>query len=144
MALSVGVSHGKLTPSLVWRPWVFHKWGCNVFSLSRDLTRPPHFEVMRIYGWELPALCHHPEKFGDHTHCDTGDAMFLICHVISRDHMFTGLYKVMSGSPVRPVTILACLLQVEIFHMTLLNLVISFHFISLTLFSVGLTNSYSS
>ena len=132
MALSVGVSHSKLTPSLVWCPWVFHKWGYNVFNLSRDLTRPPHFEVMRIYGWELLALCHHPDKFGDHRHCDTGDAMFLMCHVISCDHMFTGLYKVMSGSPVRPVIILACLLQVEIFShdLTKPRDFISFHFIN--------------
>ena len=30
------------------------------------------------------------DKFGDHRHCDDG-GMFLICHVISCDHMFKRL-----------------------------------------------------
>ena len=29
---------------------------------------------------------HHPEKFGDHKHCDNG-YMFLICHMILQDHV---------------------------------------------------------
>ena len=37
---------------------------------------------MRIYGWELHAVWHHPEKFCDHRYCD---------NVISRDHMFATL-----------------------------------------------------
>ena len=44
---------------------------------------------MRIYGWELLAVCHHP-KSRDHKHCDSG-GMFLICHVSSREHILKGL-----------------------------------------------------
>ena len=29
--------------------------------------------------------CHHPDMFIDHRHCDSGDLMFLICHVTPRD-----------------------------------------------------------
>ena len=28
------------------------------------------FKVMWLYGWKLLAECHHPNKFGDHRHCD--------------------------------------------------------------------------
>ena len=48
---------------------------------------------MRIYEWELLAVCHHPEKFGDHRHCDN-EGMFSICHVALHDHMFKWLCKV--------------------------------------------------
>ena len=35
---------------------------------------------MQIYEWEFLAVRHHPNKFWDHKHCDSGDIMFLICH----------------------------------------------------------------
>ena len=33
---------------------------------------------------------YHPDKFGDHSRCESGH-MFLICHATSCDHMFRGL-----------------------------------------------------
>ena len=35
----------------------------------------------------------------DHKHCHSGDIIFLICHVSSREHIVKGLYKFMGGSP---------------------------------------------
>ena len=31
-------------------------------------------------------VCHHPTKFGGHRHCDSGDIIVLVCHVILQDH----------------------------------------------------------
>ena len=72
VALRVGASHSKSAPSLVWCPWIFYKWKCNLFYLPRGLTRPPHRGVIRIYWWGLPAVCYDPDKFGDHRYCDSG------------------------------------------------------------------------
>ena len=53
---------------------------------------------MRNYGWEFFAVCHHPDKSCDHKHCDSGNSIFLICHVTSPQNMFKGLYKFMAES----------------------------------------------
>ena len=45
---------------------------------------------MRIYGWELIAVYHHPERFGYSSHCDCGD-MFFIRHMTSWEHTSEGL-----------------------------------------------------
>ena len=50
---------------------------------------------MWLYGWELIAVCHHPERFVDNKHFNSGDLMFLISLVTSRDHMLQELYVVM-------------------------------------------------
>ena len=42
--------------------------------------------------------------FGGHRHCGSGDIMFLICHVTSRDHVFKGICDFMGKSHSRPVT----------------------------------------
>ena len=42
---------------------------------------------MGIYGWELLALCHQPDKFGDQRHYDGTDLKFSIFHVISCKRM---------------------------------------------------------
>ena len=90
MALRVGASHSKSVAYLILCPWVFCKWRCNRFNLWRDFTRPPHWGVIQISGCEFLAVCHHPDKFGDHGHRESGD-MFLICHVTKPDHMFKWL-----------------------------------------------------
>ena len=61
---------------------------------------------------ELPALCHHPDKSCDHGHYDSGDIVFLICHVTSREHMFKGLCEFVGGSPLWCVTTLSCLVAI--------------------------------
>ena len=55
--------------------------------------------VMQIFGWELLVVFHDPDTPCDHTHCDSGDIMFLICHMTSRERMFKGLCEFMDGSP---------------------------------------------
>ena len=77
VALLVGNSNGKSAPYLVWCPWVFCKCRYNRFNLWRDVTKSPHWEVMWTYGWEFLAVCHRPEKTGDHRHFESGD-IFLI------------------------------------------------------------------
>ena len=51
---------------------------------------------MQIYGWELLAVCYHPDKSCDQ-HCDSG-GMFLICHVTSREHIVKSLCEFIGGS----------------------------------------------
>ena len=97
MTLRVGPSHVKWAPWLVWCPWVFCKWRYNVFNLLHDLTRPLHWGVLQIHGWELLVLHYYPDRYGDQRHCDCGD-MFLICHVTSYDYMFNRLCEFMGGS----------------------------------------------
>ena len=53
---------------------------------------------MRIYGWKLLTVCHHPDKSCDHKYCDSGDIVFLIRHITSRELMFKGLCEFMDGS----------------------------------------------
>ena len=81
----MGASHGNSAPCPVWCLWVLWKWRYNLFNFSCDLTRPPHWGVMRIYGWELLAPYHHPDKFCDHRCSDGRDIMFLSCRVRSRE-----------------------------------------------------------
>ena len=56
---------------------------------------------MRIYRRELLAICYHPDESCEHKHCDSGDIMFSICHVTSREYMFKGLYEFIGGSTSR-------------------------------------------
>ena len=41
------------------------------------------------YGLDFFEVCHHPDKLGDHGHCESGN-MSLIYHMTSRD-MLKGL-----------------------------------------------------
>ena len=67
---------------------------------------------MPIYGWELLAVCHHPDKFGDQRHFDSGDIMNLICQLTSLDHMFKALHELMGGMPSRYAGNLSCLVAI--------------------------------
>ena len=116
MTLRLEASHGKSAFRLARSSWVFWKCRYNLLNLLRDLTWPSHWEVMRIYGWELLAASHLSEKFGGH--CGSGNRMFLICHVTSRDHMLKWLCEFVGGSPsqwisILPYLVAICLVQVE-------------------------------
>ena len=50
---------------------------------------------MRINWRDILAVCDHPDKFGDHKHCESRDIMFLICQVTSRHHMFKSYVTLM-------------------------------------------------
>ena len=67
---------------------------------------------MQIHVWELLALGHLPDKFGDDGHCDSGDITFLICYVTSREHMLKGLCESMRGSLSSKVATLPCLMAI--------------------------------
>ena len=90
--------HDKLASCLMWCPWVFCKWRYNVFKLPCDLTKPAHWGIMWIHGCELLAVCHHPDKFGGHKNCDSGDIKYLICHITSQNQVFEESCNSMSGS----------------------------------------------
>ena len=55
------------------------------------MTRPCGQRVIWLHGRKLLIVCDHPFKFGGHRYCSSGDKMFLIDHVISRDNVFQGL-----------------------------------------------------
>ena len=101
MVSMVGASHGKSAACLVWCPWVFWNRWYNLFTLSRDFTRPSHWEVMQIYGWELLIVYHHSGKLCDHRHCVSGDIMFLIYHVTSLEYMLKWLSEFIGWSLLR-------------------------------------------
>ena len=44
-------------------------------------------------------ISHHSAKFGGHRSWGSGDILFLICHVTSRDHLVTVWCDIMKGSP---------------------------------------------
>ena len=97
--LILEASNSKSEPCLPWCSWVLSKWRHNVLNLLRDHTRPAHWGVMRIYGWELLVVCHQPDNLIDYKRCDSKDIIiFLICQVTSRDHRFQGLCEFMGGS----------------------------------------------
>ena len=42
-------------------------------------------------GWQRHKLRHHPAKFSDHRHCDSGHIIsVLVCHVISEEQIIKG------------------------------------------------------
>ena len=86
MAFRIGASFCKSAPCLMWCPWTFCRWRYNTYNFTRNPTWTPPWGVMRIYGWELLAVCHHL----DHKYFDAGYIMFLIGHVTSYKHMFKG------------------------------------------------------
>ena len=65
---------------------------------------------MWLYGWELVVVCHHPDKFGDHRHCDNWDLTFLICHQTSRNHLLKWQCDFKGGSPLPYVSTVLILL----------------------------------
>ena len=56
----------------------------------RRLQGQQMFAGMWLFGWELLSICDHRGKFGGDSHCDHGDLIFLICHVLSRYHLPKG------------------------------------------------------
>ena len=80
---------------------------------------------MTTYGWELLIVCHHSAKFGGHTIAVM--AIFLICHLISEEHMIKGSFDNMGRRPSMQVTILASLVTISIVvqEMVLIRHVIS-------------------
>ena len=69
---------------------------------------------MRVYGWELLAVHHHLDTFGDHKHCGSGDGMLLISHVTSQNHVIERSCISMSGGSSFYVTTLPSLLAIGV------------------------------
>lgn len=51
-------------------------------------------------------LCYKLAKFGDYRRCDSGKIMFVICHVIPRDHVIKESHDFISKRPSRKVKIM--------------------------------------
>ena len=43
-------------------------------------------------------MYNHPATFGEHSHCDSGDLTYLICHVTLQDYVIKGSCDFMEGS----------------------------------------------
>ena len=54
--------------------------------------------VVELYSWEPLTVCHHASYFGGFGHCGSADKMFLICEVISKEHVSKELYDSLGGS----------------------------------------------
>ena len=54
--------------------------------------------VMQLDDWEALTLGHHTVNFGGFRHYGRVDKMFLICHVISNEHLL-GLSNFIGVSP---------------------------------------------
>ena len=65
-------------------------WRYNGFKLSCDIARPPDSRAMGLFKYESLKVSYHPTKFGGNKHCGSGNAILLICHVISEDHVIKG------------------------------------------------------
>ena len=72
--------------------------------MSCDLVRPHDQKVEYNYGKEPLRVSHHLVKFDGLTHCDA--EMFLVCHMISKDHLTKMYSNIMGKSQGRLVTIL--------------------------------------
>ena len=59
--------------------------------MSSDLARPLGQRVLWLYGRKLLIVCNCYVRFGVYRHCNSGDMIFLIYCVTSRDHVFKGL-----------------------------------------------------
>ena len=59
-----------------------------------------------------PDVSHHPTKFVGHRHCDSGDIMVLVSHVISQDHVTKWLCDVIGMSQTRQITMVQSLLTI--------------------------------
>ena len=53
-----------------------------MFNLSCDSHKATSMSDQVNFSGEILKECHYSCQFGDHIHCDSGDIMFLICHVI--------------------------------------------------------------
>ena len=89
VALRVWASHGKSASYLVRCPWVFNRWRYNRFNLWRDVTKPSHWGVMLICGWEFSRYVTTLTSLV--TIGIVKVEMILICHGTSRYHTYKRL-----------------------------------------------------
>ena len=54
--------------------------------------------VMWLYGYKSLGEIYYSALFCGHKHCGNRDKMFLVCQVISQDHMTKGWSNIMGGS----------------------------------------------
>ena len=89
VALSIGAGQCKSARCLVLASITA---GSNIMYLLCHVTSHNH-------GWELFAVCQHPDKSSEHKNGDSGYIIFLICHATYRDYIFKGMCEFMSGIP---------------------------------------------
>ena len=82
-------------------------------------TLSPHPKSLRSCDFvganpKSPTLSPHTANFDVHKHCNSEDISFLICRVISEEHMIKALFNLMVGSPSCYVTTLPSLVTIDI------------------------------
>ena len=55
--------------------------------------------LLRLYRLEPPKVRNHSTRFGNHSHCDGGDVIISICHVISQGHLVKRSCNFISRGP---------------------------------------------
>ena len=58
-------------------------------------------------------MCQHPDNFGSHIHCASRDTIFLIDHVILKDHVIKGSSDFMTRSLLRELITLPSLVAID-------------------------------
>ena len=61
--------------------------------------------VKQLYEWDLLMVSHVPVRFDGHRHRGSADKIFLVCHVISQDHLTKRQINIMGRSGLRLVII---------------------------------------
>ena len=67
--------------------------------MCRDFGGPRDSRAMRLYMKDVSKVSHHPAKLACNRHCDSGDNIILVCHVISQDHVIIFSICLYGGSP---------------------------------------------
>ena len=68
--------------------------------------------VMQLYRKKLLRGSHHQNKFCGHRHCESGNIIILVCHVILQDYLTQTFSNIMGSSPSRLVTFLQSLVVI--------------------------------
>ena len=67
--------------------------------MSSDLKKARDSRIKFLYDWEFSMVCHHLAKFGGCRYCISGDIIFLVCRVITQNHVLNGQVTIAIGVP---------------------------------------------
>ena len=78
-----------------------------------------HCKVRHLCSDPLFLISGHISKFIGHRYCESGDSMFIVCHMTSGDHVYRELYNFVGGNPSQQAMFNNCIYILQ-FH-TLVN-----------------------
>ena len=70
----------------------------NVFNLSRNFSRPCDYRMTPLDGWQSLVVSHHLVMYSGHWSSASRDMIYLICPIISQDHVIKESSDLMGGS----------------------------------------------